>query len=131
MMSSNFLNTLYIVNYAFNLAAILAVILNCLSIQSIFIYSTFVCFFINYLIFQHKFFNIYFILSTFIFSTFHDFFQLSTRTRITPTFIQLIYPTKRNATRRTNQLSGRSQVMDQFHFYRCKGMSVTAALHIF
>ena len=36
----------------------------------------------------------------------------------------------RNATRRTDQLSGRSQVMGQFRLYRCKGMSVTAALHI-
>ena len=33
---------------------------------------------------------------------------------------------QRNTTRRTNQLSGRSQVMDQFHLYRCKGISVTA-----
>ena len=36
----------------------------------------------------------------------------------------------RNATRRTDQLSGRSQVMGQFCLYRCKGMSGTAALHI-
>ena len=35
----------------------------------------------------------------------------------------------RNATRRADQLSGRSQVMDQFRLYRCKGMSGTAALH--
>ena len=36
----------------------------------------------------------------------------------------------RNATRRTDQLSGISQVMAQFRLYRCKGMSGTAALHI-
>ena len=36
----------------------------------------------------------------------------------------------RNATCRTDQLSGRSQVMGQFLLYRCKGMSGTAALHI-
>ena len=36
----------------------------------------------------------------------------------------------RNATCRTDQLSGRSQVMGQFRLYRCKGMSGTAALHI-
>ena len=36
----------------------------------------------------------------------------------------------RNATRRTDQLSGRSQVIDQFRLYRCKGMSGTAALQI-
>ena len=42
-----------------------------------------------------------------------------------------IIPDKiRNATRRTDQLSGRSQVMGQFSLYRCKGMSCTAALHI-
>ena len=34
----------------------------------------------------------------------------------------------RNATRRTDKLSGRSQVMGQFRLYRCKGMSGTAAL---
>ena len=33
----------------------------------------------------------------------------------------------RNATRRTVQLSGRSQVMGQFRLYRCTGMSGTAA----
>ena len=36
----------------------------------------------------------------------------------------------RNATRRTDQHSGRSQLMGQFRLYRCKGMSGTAALHI-
>ena len=36
----------------------------------------------------------------------------------------------RNATRRTDQLSGRSHVMGQFRLYRCKGISGTAALHI-
>ena len=36
----------------------------------------------------------------------------------------------RNAIRRTDQLSGGSQVMGQFRLYRCKGMSGTAALHI-
>ena len=47
-------------------------------------------------------------------------------------FLLKIYiPDKiRNATRRTDQLSGRSQVMGQFRLYRCKGMSETAALHI-
>ena len=38
---------------------------------------------------------------------------------------------KRNAPRRTDQLSERSQMMDKFRVYRCKGMSGTAALHIF
>ena len=33
-------------------------------------------------------------------------------------------------TRRTDQLSGRSQVMGQFRLYRCKGMPCTTALHI-
>ena len=36
----------------------------------------------------------------------------------------------RNATHRTDQLSGRSQVMDQFRLYRCKGISGTDALGI-
>ena len=36
----------------------------------------------------------------------------------------------RNATCRTDQLSGRSQVMGQFRLYRCKGMSGTPALLI-
>ena len=35
-----------------------------------------------------------------------------------------------NATRRTDQLSRRSQVMGQFRLYPCKGLSGTAALHI-
>ena len=38
---------------------------------------------------------------------------------------------KRNAPGRTVQISGRSQVVGQFNFYWCKGMSGTAALHIF
>ena len=38
---------------------------------------------------------------------------------------------KRNSARRTLQLSGRSQVIGQFSLYQCKGMSGTAALHIF
>ena len=38
---------------------------------------------------------------------------------------------KRNAPLRTVQLSGKSQVIDQFSLYQCKGMSVTAASHIF
>ena len=42
-----------------------------------------------------------------------------------------IIPDKiRNATRRTDQLSGRSQVIGQFRLYRYKGISGTAALHI-
>ena len=36
----------------------------------------------------------------------------------------------RNAIRRTDQLSGRSQVIGQFRLYRCKGMSGTTALHV-
>ena len=44
--------------------------------------------------------------------------------------VQYIPDKIRNATRRTDQLSGRSQVMGQFRLYRCKGMSGTAALHI-
>ena len=38
---------------------------------------------------------------------------------------------KRNAPLRTVQLLGRPQVIDQFGLYQCKGMSGTAALHIF
>ena len=38
---------------------------------------------------------------------------------------------KRNAPLKTVQLSGRSQVIGQFSLYQCKGMSGTAALHIF
>ena len=46
-------------------------------------------------------------------------------------FAYLCIPDKiRNATRRTDQLSKRSQVMGQFRLYRCKGMSGTAALYI-
>ena len=45
--------------------------------------------------------------------------------------ILLCIPDKiRNATCRTDRLSGRSHVMGQFRLYRCKGMSGTAALHI-
>ena len=36
----------------------------------------------------------------------------------------------RNATRRTDQLSGRPHVMGKFRLDRCKGVSGTAALHI-
>ena len=35
-----------------------------------------------------------------------------------------------NSTRRTDKLSGKSQVMGQFRLKRCKGMSGTAALYI-
>ena len=38
---------------------------------------------------------------------------------------------KRNAPRRTVQLSGKSQVIGQFSLYQCKGMPVTAASHVF
>ena len=38
---------------------------------------------------------------------------------------------KRNAPHRTVQLSGRLQVIGQYSLYQCKGMSGTAALHIF
>ena len=38
---------------------------------------------------------------------------------------------KRNAPLRTVQLSGRSQVICQFSLYQCKGMSSTAASHVF
>ena len=38
---------------------------------------------------------------------------------------------KRNATRRTNRPSERSQATEHFLLYRLKGMSVTAAFHIF
>ena len=38
---------------------------------------------------------------------------------------------KRNALLRTIQLSGISQVIGQFSLYQCKGMSGTAALHVF
>ena len=38
---------------------------------------------------------------------------------------------KRNAPLRTVQLSGKSQVIGQFNLYQCKGMSVTAASHVF
>ena len=57
---------------------------------------------------HHDYFTIYLFISTFIY---------------TPDKI-------RNATRRSDQLSGRSHVMGQFRLYRCKGMSGTAALHI-
>ena len=38
---------------------------------------------------------------------------------------------KRNAPRRTNQFSGRSQMVDQSPLYRSRGMSVTESLDIF
>ena len=38
---------------------------------------------------------------------------------------------KRNAPLRTVQLSGRSQVIGQFSLYQCKGISGTAASHVF
>ena len=38
---------------------------------------------------------------------------------------------KRNAPLRTVQLSGKSQVIGQFSLFQCKGMSVTAASHVF
>ena len=38
---------------------------------------------------------------------------------------------KRNAPLRTVQLSGKPQVIGQFSLYQCKGMSVTAASHVF
>ena len=38
---------------------------------------------------------------------------------------------KRNAPLRTAQLSGRPQVIGQFSLYQCKGMSGTAASHVF
>ena len=38
---------------------------------------------------------------------------------------------KRNAPLKTVQLSGRSQVICQFSLYQCKGMSGTAASHVF
>ena len=47
-----------------------------------------------------------------------------------PLFYPSIPDKIRNPTRRTDQLSGRSQVMGHFCLYRCKGMSGTAALHI-
>ena len=49
-----------------------------------------------------------------------------------PPYTPLLYiPDKiRNATRRTDQLSGRSQVMGELRLYRCKGISGTASLHI-
>ena len=40
-------------------------------------------------------------------------------------------PDKKNAPLRTVQLSGISQVIGQFSLYQCKGMSVTAASHVF
>ena len=51
--------------------------------------------------------------------------------RCLPFTFCLTIPDKiRNATRRTDQLSGRSQVMGQFRLYLCIGMSGTAAIHI-
>ena len=38
---------------------------------------------------------------------------------------------KRNAPLRTVRLSGRSQVIGQYTLYQCKGMSGTAASHVF
>ena len=49
-----------------------------------------------------------------------------------PTMTQGLYTQqKRNAPLRTVQLPGRSQVIDQFSLYLCKGMSGTAASHVF
>lgn len=45
--------------------------------------------------------------------------------------MQMYIRQKRNAPHRIYDLSGRSKVMDQFRLYRCKGVSVTASLHIF
>ena len=38
---------------------------------------------------------------------------------------------KRNVPLRAVQPSGRSQVINQFSLYQCKGMSGTAALHVY
>ena len=46
-------------------------------------------------------------------------------------YIIAIPDKKRNAPLRTVQLSGKSQVIGQFSLYQCKGMSVTAASHVF
>ena len=61
-------------------------------------------------------------------------------TKFSEDFTKIVSPTamgcfipdkKRNAPLRTGQLSGRSQMIGQFSLYQCKGMSSTAALHIF
>ena len=44
--------------------------------------------------------------------------------------MQIIPDKKRNAPRRTVQLSGSSQVIGQFSLLQCKGMPGSAALHI-
>ena len=45
--------------------------------------------------------------------------------------LPIIPDKKRNTPLRTVQLSGRSQVLGQFSLYDCKGMSGTAASHVF
>ena len=46
-------------------------------------------------------------------------------------FVVNIPDKKRNAPLRTVQLPGRSQGIGQFSLYQCKGMSSTAASHVF
>ena len=48
-----------------------------------------------------------------------------------PTSPKYIPDKKRNAPLRTVQLSGKSQVIDQFSLYQCKGISGTAASPVF
>ena len=50
--------------------------------------------------------------------------------RLTDKSIFNIPDKKRNAPLRTVQISGRSQVIDQFSFYQCKGMSCTVASYV-
>ena len=45
--------------------------------------------------------------------------------------INNLYPTKKNTPLRTVQLSGILQGIGQFSLYQCKGMSGTAASHVF
>ena len=45
--------------------------------------------------------------------------------------MQIIPDKKRKASRRTVQLSGSSQVIGKFSLLQCKGVSGSAALHIF
>ena len=56
--------------------------------------------------------------------------RIVSMTTMAPTCID-IPNKKRNAPLRTVQLSGKSQVIGQFSLYQCKGMSVTAASHVF
>ena len=60
-----------------------------------------------------------------------SFFKSFVKVELSYAFTINIPNKKRNAPLRTVQLSGKSQVIGQFSLYQCKGMSVTAASHVF